>query len=548
MPWGDDFAWILYCDYRFANAAQWFTRGTIDYFINYSGLPASHPFFRPLTASSFYLASLGHKWLGYKSQLAMNYVLLLLVFWTYFKFLRRFTSLSVGARRLVMACFLVSPVWAGAYFAATLRVHLLESACVLLATAVLPVPEESARLKRVILAACISAGAIFAHEVGVIGPLVVALTHYMSTQAASIRRKAGREAVIIVALASGLYLSVRLIFFRGPAANAYPLASKNILGIAFSAVSTGFRLFFPYDGAFTVTPALGMPILALTLIAYAFLAIKLKAGKSHPRRDLQMLTVCTLVAGTSVVLSPVARMMSIVIIFALPLLYMVFEPSTFRELRLPRLAQAGTALLVCAYSFYLALGFHSFLEMRAEAELTANYSRSMDRLLVSTMKEGNNRILLVNDLAGRWAARAMLELTAKEDGLTLVNPVVVDQLSVDKSERDFPVNTDRGVLVDCREDVISIRIELDEHRAFWFNNLDLRVPSIRLASGAYEFPSMRITRFHKFARGTIDQVDFGRKLQFTAPTECSQTAVVGFPGYGILEPRAFFLGAGGRVN
>ena len=54
-PYGDDFAWILHCDHRFANVAEWFTRGSTDYHINYyPGLVTSFtPNFRPLTASFY---------------------------------------------------------------------------------------------------------------------------------------------------------------------------------------------------------------------------------------------------------------------------------------------------------------------------------------------------------------------------------------------------------------------------------------------------------------------------------------------------------------
>jgi hypothetical protein len=54
-PYSDDFAWILHCDHRFANVAEWFTRGSTAYHINYPGLvnPLNRANFRPLTASFF---------------------------------------------------------------------------------------------------------------------------------------------------------------------------------------------------------------------------------------------------------------------------------------------------------------------------------------------------------------------------------------------------------------------------------------------------------------------------------------------------------------
>jgi hypothetical protein len=564
-PWGDDFAYLLYCDYRFANIAQWFTRGMVDYLTNYPGAASLTPYFRPLTASFFYLASLGHTLAGYKPQLALNHLLFLLVFWTYFKFLKRFTPLPTAARWLVVACFSVSPVWSGAYFVPTLRVHLLECACVLVASLVLPAPGKTASLKRLVLAACISAGAIFAHELAVVAPALVGLTHYLTSHVPDLRRKAAREALLIVSISFSLYFAVRLAFFHVPVASAHPLRSLNAIGLGAGCVRMILRLFFHFDTYMNTSVFLGHTLgrdtslflgrtvgrigtpaawamLFITLAAYLFLAAKLKS-KCRYRSEIRMLAACALVASTSVVLQPIARQMSIVLIYSLPLLYLALEPFTFRELKQLRLAQAATVLVAGAFSIYLALGLRAFLEMRAHAQAMAGYARSMERVLVSAMIGGGNHIFLINDLAGQFGSRAMLQITAKENGVTLINPTVVNQLYVSDQERAIPAQGHPGVLVECRDDVLSIRIELAAGRAFWFANFDPQLLLNGADSGRYQFPYMR--RPHPqslFLRKTTEQVDFGSNFEFRAPTKCSQTAVVGFPGRGALEPRVFFLG------
>src|SRR5215469_7144170 len=188
----DDFAWILHCDYRFANVAEWFTRGSTDIHINYPGLvnPLATANFRPLTASCFYFASLFNTWMGYQSQLALNYVLLIVVICAYLSFLRRFTTLPPTARWIVAAAFLVSPVWSDTYFYPSVRVHLLECACTLLATLLVSVAGGSL-FRRVVPSGIVAAGAVFAHELGAVAPLVVAWTHYnVSSDAGVSRRRA----------------------------------------------------------------------------------------------------------------------------------------------------------------------------------------------------------------------------------------------------------------------------------------------------------------------------------------------------------------------
>jgi hypothetical protein len=428
-----------------------------------------------------------------------------------------------------------------------------------IATLALPAPEETAPLKRVVLAACISAGAIFSHEVAVVVPAVVALTHYLTSTGSGLRRKTGREALLIVAISYSLYFAFRLAFFHVPASSAYPLRGLSAEQLATNCVYTILLLFFPFGdyinahlflgslGGRIATPA-GYSMLFMTLLIYYFLARKLM-NKSRYSSETRMLATCALVASTSLVLTPDTRQMSIVLVYSLPLLYMALEPFTFRELKQLRLAQAGTVLIAGAISIYLALGLRSILKVRADVQSMDGYARSMEHVLVSAIIGGGNHIFLINDIAGGPGARAMLQLTAKENGVTLVNPTVVNQLNVSTQGYAYPVQGDSGVLVECRSDVLSIRIELAAGRTFEFYSFE-SLPFLNLANnGSYKFPSIRRTQRKDPNRPrTYEDADFGSNLVFTSPTKCSQTAVVGFPGRGELEPRVFFLGTAGAAK
>ena len=316
-PDEDDFSWILHCDHRFANVGEWFTQGSTDYHINYPGLvtPLLTANFRPLTASFFYLASLFHAWTGYKSQLALNHVLFIVVFWAYLRFLRRFTPLPAGVCWIVGAVFLVSPVWSTTYFYPSLRVHLLECACTLLASLLLPSAAAGSLFRRVVPAAVVSSGAVFAHEFGCVAPLVVAWTHYnMSFRAGESRKRAAVEAFLIVAISFGLYFAVRLAFFHEPAQSSYhayqqvhaksPLVS--LLGLL-------MRLFFPFDAYVSGDILLksggmliGWSMVLITLAIYVLLAAGLVRNWRY-RSDLRMLAGCTVIAAAPLVLAVISQ-------------------------------------------------------------------------------------------------------------------------------------------------------------------------------------------------------------------------------------------------
>jgi hypothetical protein len=148
-------------------------------------------------------------------------------------------------------------------------------------------------------------------------------------------------------------------------------------------------------------------------------------------------------------------------------------------------------------------------------------------------------------LSGHYGSLAMLQLTAKENGVTLVDPIVVNQLSLAKYDDASP-SQDSGILVDCRGDVVSIEIDLAAGRAFEFTfaEPDLLLTRANASGGRYDFPYVhrpepRTRRW----RTSVEKTDFGSRLVFTAPTTCSNVGVVGFPGRGQFEPKIFLLGA-----
>jgi hypothetical protein len=550
----DDFAWVLHCDHRFAKVAEWFTLGSTHYHINYPGLvsPFLTPNFRPLTAGFFYLASLFHAWSGYKSQLALNYVLFIVVIWAYLQFLKRFTPLTPVARWIVAAAFLVSPVWSDVYFYPSLRVHLLECACTLLASLLLPSAAGGSLPKRVIPAGILSSGAVFAHELGIVAPLVVAWTHYrVASRAPGSRKKAAVEAFLIAAVSLGLYGVVRLAFFHQPAQSGYH-AYQEAHGTSPVVAVLGLllRLFFPFDTYVSgevllgghATLISGLMVL-VTLIIYLLLAAGLLRNSRY-RYDLQTLAGCTLIAAAPLVFAVLARQMGILLIYALPLAYLAIQSLVTLDVKRWPIRQLGTALLAGAFAIYIGAGLQSFLKARANWDLEARYSRSMQAVLVSAMNGGARHIFLVDDMSGYYGSLAMMQLTARENGVALVDPMVVNQLSLVTSKDANPAH-DTGIQAECRGDVLSIQIELAEGRQFEFTRAEPRM-LLTLANdsgGRYEFPDVRRTQHRgRLSHSSIEEIDLGRRLTFTAPTACSSVGVVGFPGRGESEPRIFLLG------
>jgi hypothetical protein len=549
-PYSDDFAWILHCDHRFANVAEWFTRGSTDYHINYPGLqnPLGTANFRPLTAIFFYIASWFHAWTGYNSQLALNYVLLAVIMWAYLQFLQRFTPLPAVGRWIVGAAFLVSPVWSDSYFYPSVRIHLLECASTLIASLLLPSVAGGSLPRRVLPAAIVSAGGVFAHELGIVAPLLVAWTHYnVSSHAGYSRKRAAGEAFLIMAVSLGLYFSVRLAFFRPSVQGGYQAYQQiHPKSPVVAALGLLMRLFFPFE-TYVSGEALrsggtliGWSMVLFTLMIYILLAAGL-VRNSRYRSDLRMLTGCTVIAAAPLVFAVVARQMCIVLIYSLPVAYLAVESLDVNRLGLRRV---GTVLLAGAGAIYIGAGIQSFVKARANWDSMSRYSRPMQGVLVSAMKRGASRIFLINDVSAYGGSLAMLQLTAKANGVTLTDPTVVNQLSRGEYEEGRPTQ-DNGILVECRGDAVSIQIDLAPGRAFVFG-ADLRtlLTHANASGGRYEFPYLHKTQYRAtVTRSSDEKIDFGSRLVFNAPADCSSVGVVGFPGRGQLEPQIFFLGA-----
>jgi hypothetical protein len=555
--YSDDFAWILHCDYRFASPAEWFTRGSTDYHINYPGLVNRFQTanFRPLTASVFYLASLFGNWMGYKSQLAMNYVLLILVICTYLWFLRRFTPLPSGARWLVGAAFMVSPVWSDAYFYPSVRVHLLECECTLLASVLLVSVAGGSLFRRVVPPGIVSAGAVFAHELGAVAPLVVAWMHYkVSTGAGLSRRRAAWEAFLIVALAFGVYFGVRLAFFQVPLLRGYhAYQAVHPKSLAVAAAGVAMRIFFPFDayvdgGVLTGGRGtlIGWLMVLFTLAIYISIAVGV-VRKTRYRNDLRILTGCVAIAAAPLAFAVIARHFCIVLVYCLPLAYLAVESLTSERVNQSGLRWAGAALILGAGTIYIGAGIQSFLKARQYWQAQSDYSRSTQEALASAVKHGARHIFLVNDVSAYFGSMAMLQLIAKENAVNLVDPTVVNQMSLGQYQDATPTPDD-GILADCQGNMLSIQINLAPGRTFQFSaEPHLLLTRTNASGGRYAFPFLRTTEFRsRWAGSSIENIDFGSRLLFTAPTVCNSVAVVGFPGRGELEPATFLLGS--RLN
>jgi hypothetical protein len=554
-PYTDDYSWILHCDYRFAHPGEWFTRGSTDYHINYPGItpPYITANFRPLTASFFYLASLSYAWTGYKSQLALNHILLIVIFFMYLRFLRRFTPLPPVARWMVSAIFLVSPVWSFTYFSPSLRVHLLECACTLAASLLLPTTSGGSLFRRVVPAAIISAGAAFAHELGIVAPMVVAWTHYYgSCSVRDSRKTAAREAFLILTISLGLYCAVRLALFQPPFLSAYHAvrheqATSPVVGV----LGVAIRLFFQSNQYLSGEALLGgrlmligWSIILFTVGIYACLSVGLLRTWRN-LRDLRLLTGCAVIAAIPLIFVVVARHMCIVLIYCLPVAYLAVESVMSLDIKRSSIRPVGVAFLAGASLIYIGAGLESFLTARAYVEWVSRWNNSLRGTLVTAMKAGGRHLFLINDMSINYSSQPMLQLAARENGVTLVDPVVVNQFSVGEDETPGPAH-ETGVQVECRGGVLTTRIDLPAGRAFAFTHADPNMLLIRgnASGGWYEFPYMRRSLHRIGVTGSIaENFDFGSRLIFTTPVSCDDVGVVGFPGNGPLKSKIFFLGS-----
>lgn len=552
--YSDDFAWVLHCDYRFANAAEWLTRGSTDYHVNYPGLvnPFATANFRPLTAAFFYLGSLFGPWMGYKSQLALNYALLILVAGAYLSFLRRFTHLSAPVRWMVAAAFLISPVWSDTYFYPSVRVHLLECACTLLASLLLVSAAGGSLFRRVVPSALVSAGAVFAHELGAVAPLVVAWTHYsMSSGNGRSRRRAAWEALLIVAVAFAVYFGVRLAFFQVPLVGGFhAFQTGHPKSLVVAAAGVAMRLFFPFDSYISgdALSGHGTPIswlmLLLTVAIYILVAVAL-VRKTRYRSDLRLLVGCVVIAAAPLAFAVIVRHFCIVLIYCLPLACLAAESMASLAANRLLLRRAGAALIIAAGTVYIGAGIQSLLRARAYWQVQADLSRSTQEAVASAMKRGARHVFLVDDVSAYFGSMAMLQLTAKDNGVALVDPTVVNQMSSEQSQ-DAGMRSDNGVLADCRANVLSLQIDLAPGRTFLFSaEPHLLLTRANASGGRYAFPYVHETELRSRWSGfTTEDVDFGSRLVFTAPTACDSVAVVGFPARGRLEPAVFLFGSG----
>jgi len=555
-PYADDYSWILHCDYRFAHPWEWFTMGSTDYHVNYPGLtpPYLTANFRPLTASFFYLASLSYAWTGYKSQLALNHVLLIVILLMYLKFLKRFTPLPPVARWMVSALFLVSPVWSDTYFSPSLRVHLLECACTLAASLLLPTTFGGSLFRRVVPAALVSAGAVFAHELGIVAPVVVAGTHYYgSCSVRDSRKTAAREALLILTISLGLYCAVRLALFQPPFQGAYRgTRQEHPTSLVVGVLGVAMRLFFQSSqylsgegllrGRLTL---IGWSMILFTIGFCACLCVGLLRSWRN-RYDLRLLTGCAVITAIPLIFAVVPRHMCIVLIYCLPMAYLAVESVTSLDIKMLGIRPVGAAFLAGASLIYIGAGLESFLNSRAYVDLLSRWNNCIRGTLVTAMKVGGRHLFLINDLSVNYSSLAMMQLTSKENGVTLVDPVVVNQLFVGEDQTPSPAH-DTGVQVECRGDVLTTRIDLPAGRAFVFTHAEpnMLLTRANASGGRYEFPDMRRRRYKTggVIGSVVENIDFGSRLIFTAPVSCDDVGVVGFPSNGPLKSKIFFLGS-----
>jgi len=238
--------------------------------------------------------------------------------------------------------------------------------------------------------------------------------------------------------------------------------------------------------------------------------------------------------------------MCIVLIYCLPMAYLAVESVTSLDIKMLGIRPVGAAFLAGASLIYIGAGLESFLNSRAYVDLLSRWNNCIRGTLVTAMKVGGRHLFLINDLSVNYSSLAMMQLTSKENGVTLVDPVVVNQLFVGEDQTPSPAH-DTGVQVECRGDVLTTRIDLPAGRAFVFTHAEpnMLLTRANASGGRYEFPDMRRRRYKTggVIGSVVENIDFGSRLIFTAPVSCDDVGVVGFPSNGPLKSKIFFLGS-----
>ncbi|MBV8436639.1 MAG: hypothetical protein JOY95_03910 [Silvibacterium sp.] len=453
FPYEDDFSLIRYSAVQNSpDPRTWITRGFSDYFAN-DPLCATNSFGfdRPVANATFYLESLLYRSPEGPVLLLTNILCWILSAWLIYAIARR-----LGASRWIAASgillYALSPCWYRVLTHASFRNNGIAACCILLVSYLLLGRNAVRSWWRLLVAGLLAAVAAGAHEQGLTSLPVLAVGIAWLSYKAEGQWRIGRIflSILVVAapsvlvficfrrmnpaygssyITAGLFADVsqsRHLASLGIHNQALIVLIKTAIKILTALVSA-MTAFTPagYDNMTRVSPFAGIVIFILTVVS------ALAVVRRFPAVGLPLSALILYAVGRSVGI-PFAepRFMLMEVAWGIITLVCALSAALAVGDRRAIFAGGAGALGLLAFNIFsynaTFLMHHSILVRRNTVDREAFH-----RIQSAAARFPDAQVILSNDHAGMWSARAMLQLAgfAKDDFEIL--PTVIDGPSTD---------------------------------------------------------------------------------------------------------------------
>jgi hypothetical protein len=453
FPYEDDFSLIRYSAAQNSPApSTWITKGFAKYFANDPNcITGAFGFVRPVANTTIYLESLLHRPAEGPLLLTTNVLCWLISGWLIYGIARR-----LGASRWIASSgillYTLSPCWYRDLIHSSFRNNGL-AACFLLGAFYVLLKEQAVRSwARLSIAGVLIALAAGSHEQGLTSlPIFVLGIAWLSYEAEGSWRPRQMAAAITAVVAPSL-LMIGCFRLLNPAyGSSYVTAgfldslstSKRLtsLGIHNSllieALKLLVRVFGAMIGAMTaftplgsenmvkLNPFIGMIIFVLTGAA------SIAVLKRVPRQMLPVAALLLYAVGRSIgIPSAEPRFMLMEVAWGIIALVCALSTGFASGNRIAIFTGVAAALGLLAFDVvsYNAtiLRYHTILLRREEVDRDAFH-----RIVSAAAKYPDAQVILVNDQAAMWSARAMLELAGFKSGRFEILPTINNATSTD---------------------------------------------------------------------------------------------------------------------
>jgi hypothetical protein len=453
FPYEDDFSLIRYSAAQNSpTPSTWITKGFVDYFANDPQCVTTHfGFDRPVANATFYLESLLYRSAEGPVLLATNVLCWILSAWFVYAIARRLgASPWIASAGILLYAF--SPCWYRDLLHASFRNNGL-AACFLLAASYVLLKKGAVRSwARLMAAGILIALAAGSHEQGMTSlPVFVIGIAWLSFKTEG-RWRTGRITLAILAVAAPPMLMFGCFRLMNPAyGSSYVTASflgtlshsdrLTALGIhntvliglikltvrIVSALINALMAFTPLgaDNMARLNPYSGMIIFVLTLVASAAIM------KRFPGQILPVAALILSAVGRSVGV-PFAepRFMHMEVAWGIIALLCALSAGLASGNRTAIIAGSAAAVGLLTFNIvsYSATIFmrHSILLRCNEVDRDAFH-----RIESAAAKYPGAQVILANDRAAMWSARAMLKLAGFEKDDIEILPTITNSPSTD---------------------------------------------------------------------------------------------------------------------